>query len=137
MIKILLICLRYSDREVRCSIKWTGDNCSSLAWVRKRMCSSISAQRAFMAESWLSTLANIHTVEANHKAGKDMGDIDGLSRLHSTDFDPKYSLHRYMSPNVNKLFTFCDPTKDDDNTQPSLAQHGELMQILSEIIDRK
>jgi hypothetical protein len=136
MIKVLLILMGFTDREVSCSVKWTGDNRSSLSWVRKTMCTSISAQRVFMAESWLSTLANVHTIDTLHKPGIEMGAIDDLSRHKQTDFDPAFSLEKYIQPSVHELFKFCDPTQDNAITEPSVLAHHQLLTILNKIVKK-
>jgi len=136
MIKIILIGMGYASRETTCSVNWTGDNRSSLAWARRTMCTSISAQRVFMAESWISTLANIQTFDTIHKAGVDMGAIDDLSRNKQTDFDPKYDLKRYITPSVDKLFQFCDPTCEISHSEPSLEGHKQLLVLLNDILDK-
>ena len=135
MIKIMLVAMGYTNREVSCTINWTGDNRSSLAWVRKAMCTSISAQRVFMADSWISTLANIHVVNTTHKPGIEMGAIDDLSRNRFTSFDPKYSLKKFVTSSVEELFIFCDPTQNNDiNVEPTLVAHQHLLALLSNIV---
>jgi hypothetical protein len=110
--KILLFKLRIANNEISFDIStdWTGDNMSSLSWVRKSACNSSGALLAFLAEAWFSTMYNITTGTVTHRAGVDMGDHDSLSRFWETSFDKSLDLSYLIDGHINELFTLCDPT---------------------------
>ena len=115
--KILLLKLKHQNSCVAhvTTLHWTGDNMSALAWVAKQSCSSTNTQMAFLADCWLSTIHNIITTDVDHRAGVDMDDHDGLSRLKAHSFDPKLNLDHLITSDVDALFSLCDPTAPDIN----------------------
>lgn len=136
--KILLFKLRIANNEVSFDISadWTGDNMSSLSWVRKEACRSSGALLAFLAEAWFSTMYNITTGLVSHRAGVDMGDHDSLSRFWETSFDKQLNLAHLMDENINDLFRLCDPTVGPDSGQFSLTSFTRIVTILDKLDNR-
>lgn len=110
--KLLLLKLRMENTCIThvTALQWTGDNMSALAWVTKQSCSSTNTQLAFLADCWLATVHNLTTTHVDHRAGVDMDDHDGLSRLKAHSFDPALDLQRLITPDIDAIFKLCDPT---------------------------
>jgi len=136
--KILLFKLRIANNEVSFDISadWTGDNMSSLSWVRKAACRSSGALLAFLAEAWFSTMYDITTGLVSHRKGVDMGDHDSLSRFWETSFDEKLNLSYLIDENINDLFSLCDPTMGPNKGQYSLASFSKIVIILDKLDNR-
>lgn len=113
--KILILKLNIQNKCVShvTTLQWTGDNMSALSWVAKQSCNSTNTQFAFLADCWLSTIHNINTTHVDHRAGEDMDDHDGLSRLRAHSFDPTLNLEHLITPDIDAVFKLCDPTAPD------------------------
>jgi hypothetical protein len=131
--KILLLKLNYRNTNVSLVTKfrWTGDNMAALSWFAKQSCNSHNTQMAFLADCWLSTIHNVNTTSVDHRAGADMGDHDGLSRLRTHAFDPALNLNKLITSDVHELFTMCDPTATTESF--SVNDFPRLITLLSSI----
>lgn len=116
---MLLIKLGYRN----ITVGWTGDNMSGLAWARDNMCNSDAALAVFTAYSWLSIKSGIVVTKVTHKAGVNMGDIDGLSRFKATQFATATDAGDLLSSHLTDLFVLCDPTI----ANVSVRSHTSLM----------
>ena len=132
--KILLLKLKKQHSCIThvTTLKWTGDNISALSWAAKQSCSSTNTQLAFLADCWLSTMHDITTTHVEHRAGVDMDDHDGLSRLKAHSFDPSLNLEALICSDTKALFKLCDPTITNEKSF-SLATFAQLLAILVDI----
>jgi hypothetical protein len=134
--RILLLKLKIRDACIShvTTLDWTGDNISALAWAAKQACSSSSTQLAFLADCWLSTIHNINTTHVEHRAGVDMDDHDGLSRLRAHSFDPSLNMQHFLTPSIDALFALCDPTISIEFTKFTFIR---MIKILATITSAK
>ena len=96
------------------SYQWVNDNTGAVAWVNANKCSSLASSFACMAVSQLNMLTDVWAADTIHIPGKNMGEIDAMSRLEAqadslTAFPTLTSLTYYNleSPSVRTLFSRC------------------------------
>jgi hypothetical protein len=113
----------------------TGDNITSLSWVRKNKANSPSAHIAFLAYSWVVITTGLRCVALDHIAGKSdqMHDIDALSRNYANDLDNSLQfIETSGNVKLDKLFKLCDPTI---KRGPMPAQLLEFESVVACILD--
>ena len=107
LISCIVLCFKgYKDTPIH----WIGDNMSSLSWIEKNMVSSSSSQASFLAFTWILLGSRNQIVSSAHRAGVDMGDIDGLSRFMDTSFSAETAVDPSVTLILDPIISLCDPS---------------------------
>ena len=113
----------YPSSNVLC-YQWVNDNVGAIKWVADNKCASLAVQYACLASTQLMMNAPIYMAAPGYKPGKEMGDIDTMSRIKISENEspthpdimatcPSLLPDRYIevkSPLVDELFRLLDPS---------------------------
>ena len=126
---LLLLCK--TKRKVNGSrVLWRTDNTSALSWVERNMSSSVSAQSALIAVTWLTLKLNLDIKQPEHIPGSTMGVVDDLSRGYKHSMPKELEIPLHLDIKIKQLFAVCDPTK-----RQNLQEHFIVFEKIQLLID--
>jgi len=111
------------------NLKWINDNTSALSWAEQDKCSSIAAQTAHIATTWLSVILGIPNPEIHHIPGIEMGNIDALSRFQNHSLPSELFIDLSQNSILIELFSLFDFTLTD-----TLDSHINVMLRIHDIL---
>lgn len=105
------------DPSKQLSYRWINDNTGALKWAVAHKCSSLMSQLACFAVTRLLLTANVDIMDSVYLPGKDMGEIDAMSRreIHVGNLHevcPSLLSHNFINLDcepISELFRLCDP----------------------------
>jgi hypothetical protein len=113
------------------------DSMSALNWLRKNRAVSQYAHVAFLVYTWVCITTGYEIVQTTHIAGKseEMFDFDALSRNTSTrGVDMTKTVETSLLPQLNEMFTWCDPTRDHPGINDHLAVFEKVISCVAKTI---
>jgi hypothetical protein len=119
-------------RGTRIGVKM--DSMSALTWIRKNRAVSQYAHVAFLVYTWVCIITGYEIVTTTHIAGKsdEMFDFDALSRNKETKgVDMTKLVETSFLPQLNELFTWCDPTVDRTGINDHLSVFEHVIRCVS------
>ena len=119
-------------RGARIGVKM--DSMSALTWIRKNRAVSQYAHVAFLVYTWVCIITGYEIVETTHIAGKsdEMFDFDALSRNRDTKgVDMSKFVETSVLPQLNELFTWCDPTVDRTGINDHLSVFEHVIRCVT------
>ena len=121
IVALVLIKVHFNPRSGSCvPIHWTSDSKSALAWIVKNKASSLAAQKAFTAYSWILIASGLTISETEHIAGDSnrMHDVDCLSRHYDVDgLDTSLYVNLDNVSGLHELMVLIDPTRVYQDTE--------------------
>ena len=94
------------------------------------MSSSVSAQSALMAVTWLTLKLNLDIKQPEHIPGSTMGVVDDLSKGYKHSMPKELEIPLHLDIKIKQLFAVCDPTK-----RQNLQEHFIVFEKIQLLID--
>ena len=121
------------------SYRWINDNTGALKWAAAHKCSSAMSQFACLAVTRLVLTANVDIMDSVYLPGKDMGEIDAMSRreihvgtLH--EVCPSLLSNNFINLDgepIVDLFRLCDPA----GQLPASKDHHTVFRLINSRVE--
>jgi len=129
----------YDIPSKQLSYRWINDNTGALKWAAAHKCSSAMSQFACLAVTRLVLTANVDIMDSVYLPGKDMGEIDAMSRreihvgtLH--EVCPSLLSNNFINLDgepIVDLFRLCDPA----GQLPASKDHHTVFRLINSRVE--